>query len=807
MEAEVRNPTQAQGCAHCGLPVPPALAHEQGPSFCCHGCETVYEVIHAAGFDAYYAMRDEESGQAVESTDRSFEELDDPAFVERESQALEGGLRQVELFLEGVHCSACMWLIEKALAREEGVGESRLEFGRARLSLVWNPEQVRLSRIARRLAQLGYVPHPTRRRARGQRNETRQLLVRIGLSGAVAGNVMLMAFALYGGWASGMAENHRQLFRVLSCLATLPSVTYAAWPFYRSAWMGLRSRVLHMDLPISIGIWAGFAGGLVNTLRGHGEIYFDSVTTLIFLLLVGRLLQTRQQRRATESSELLYALTPSAATRFEPDGKKRVPLEALAPGDRIAVDPGEIVPTDGFVQSGCSALDMSLLSGESVPVSVGPDDRVWGGTVNLDAALVLVVSAELRSSRVGKIADMVETAASGKAPVVQLADRVAGGFVAIVLGLALITFAAWSVLAPGEAIDRAVALLIVSCPCALGLATPLAITAAIGKAARRGVLVRSGSALEALGRMGRGTVFFDKTGTLTYGRMDLVRFDGPDWVKPLVAAAEASSQHPVGAALRRAFDPQGLVCAQVEAIHGGGVAATVGEHEVRIGSPKWVGASALRDADFDVRAQACWDAALTPVWVAVDGRVQAVCGLADTVREDARDSLEDLRELGFDIAILSGDHPAVVERVGAQLGLPAERCHGGLSPEDKLHLVTEAAERSPVVMVGDGVNDAAALARATVGIAVHGGAETAFEAADVFLQKAGVTPLVDLVLGARRTYRSIRDNVVFSLAYNSVGASLAMGGLLNPLVAAVLMPISSLVVVTNSFRFPFGRRS
>lgn len=799
-------------CTHCGLPVPAAMLRAGEPEqFCCPGCRTVYEIIHASGFEAYYRLRDEAPLQSVGEPGRTFEELDDPTYLERSTTRLPEGLRATELYLEGVHCSACMWLVEKSLSRIDGVGEARLQLGRSRLSLVWRPDEIPLSRIAQQLSRLGYTPHP----ARGslgevQKAETRRLVIRIGVAGAVAGNVMLMAFALYGGWISGMEDAHRRLFRFMSLLVSLPAVLYAAWPFYKSALTGLRARVLHMDLPISIGILAGFTSGVANTLLDRGEIYFDSVTTLIFLLLVGRLLQLHQQRRAMESSELLYALTPASARRLGPDGEaRRVPLEAITVGDRLEVRAGEVIPTDGIVASGASSVDMSLLSGESMPIPVSRDDEVWGGTTNLQDELVIVATRGVRESRVGKIADMVVEASASRAPVVQLADRVAGGFVGVVLLLALATFSVWSYGDPPSAVDHAVALLIVSCPCALGLATPLAITAAIGKAAGRGILVRSGAALEALGGLPSGTLFFDKTGTLTHGRMDVVRFAGPDWVRSYIAAAERESTHPVGRALRKAMEAgsRRLEPTSVEVVVGGGLIAEVEGKKVVIGSPQFVASRALYDPDLEESTQSWSDEALTPVWVAIDGRVRAVCGLADRIRSEAKESLRALEQLGFEVAVLSGDHPDVVRAVGRQLGLSEARCRGALTPEDKLRWVKEARERGPVIMIGDGVNDAAALAAATVGVAVHGGAETCFQAADVLIQKPGVEPLVDLVLGARRTYRSIRGNIIFSLGYNVAGASLAAFGALNPLLAAVLMPLSSLVVVTNSFRFPFGGRS
>ncbi|MEL7370334.1 MAG: heavy metal translocating P-type ATPase metal-binding domain-containing protein, partial [Myxococcota bacterium] len=396
-------------CDHCGLPVPsgrfdPKASHQ----FCCSGCQTVFEVIHAGGFESFYALRDRLPRRQAPSR-RSFEEFDDPAFMSKHAQVRDDELASTELYLEGVHCSACLWLIEKSMAAVQGVTEAKLNFAQSRLSLTWCPSERPLSAIAERLAALGYTPHPVSAGAPHiQRKEERRALMRLGVAGAVAGNVMLLAFALYGGDASGMDAAHRQLFRYMSLIVSIPSVVFAAAPFFRGAWAGLRVGVLHMDLPISIGIVAGFGGGLVNTLRDVGEIYFDSVTALIFLLLVGRLLQRRQQRRASESSELLYALAPSSAHRIDAAGQiSRVPLEAIEAGDRLHVPAGDRIATDGVVERGRSAVDVSLLSGESMPVAVRDNDRVWGGTTNLQSALVVRATHTVQASRVGKIAQMI----------------------------------------------------------------------------------------------------------------------------------------------------------------------------------------------------------------------------------------------------------------------------------------------------------------------------------------------------------------------------------------------------------------
>jgi len=395
------------------------------------------------------------------------------------------------------------------------------------------------------------------------------------------------------------------------------------------------------------------------------------------------------------------------------------------------------------------------------------------------------------ASRVAKIMRQVEESAARRAPVVQLANRTAVWFVAVVLVLAVVTFLMWRAIDPSRAVDTAVALLIVTCPCALALSTPLAVSVAVGRAARAGMFVKGGDALERLGRPGR--MILDKTGTITQGRTALVRWDGPDWVRPLVLGLETGSSHPIANAFRGAWS--GVEPAAVRDVHhvvGGGIVGTVGGHRVVVGSPAFVGGHTPTGDEASTDA--------TPVMITVDGSVAARAWIGDPVRTDARESIAALRARGWSIGILSGDTPSVVRSVGAAVGVGADDCIGAATPEAKRRVIEERRGHGPVVMVGDGVNDAAAMAVASVGIGVHGGAEACLASADVYLTRPGLTALVELTDGARRTLRVIKRNVAFSLAYNVVGVTLAMSGRLTPLAAALLMPASSLTVVLASWR-------
>jgi Cu2+-exporting ATPase len=758
----------------------------------------VYGILNECGLDAFYDLSEKRLA-AVSPSGRSFAEFDHESFHDLYVQKRPDGLSSTELYIEGIHCSSCVWLVERLPQTLSGVARVELNAGRALVSIAWNPAKVTLSVIATQLDRLGYRPHPYRgvRADTMRRREDRASLMGIGVAGALAVNVMMLALALYGGWFTGMDPAHERFLRWISMTLTFPALVGPGRVFFRGAWAALRTRTLHMDLPIAIAMAAGFARGAINTITDNGPIYFDGVAALIFLLLVGRFLQQRAQRSAADSAELLHSLAPATAHVVQQGGSddetQDVPVDALLPGMIVEVRDGETLPADGVVISGTSRLDRSLLTGESRLESVARGDAVYAGTVNQGALLCVRVDEAGETTRLGRILAEVEAGAQRRAPVVQLADRMAGVFVGVVLVLAVITAAYWWRTDSTAAIDHAIALLIVTCPCALALATPLAVSVAIGRAARSGVLIRGGDALERLAKPGR--MFLDKTGTVTEGRTQLVAWNGPDWVKPLVLAVERHASHPLAEGFRNAWSSVGVPEAQTaQVVTGGGVEGEIDGRLVVIGSPSFVaervgmgeGATGERDD-------------LTPVHVAVDGQIVARAGFGDALRPHAARTVAALERAGYEVHLLSGDDPRVVQHVAAELGIAAERANGGVSPEAKLAAVEAAEAHGSVFMVGDGNNDAAAIARATVGIGVGGGAEACMSAADVYLSRPGLNALQALVKGAQRTFGIIRRNMVFSLVYNVVGASLAMAGLLHPLIAALMMPASSLTVVLSSW--------
>ncbi len=797
----------SSSCKHCGLPVPPpGPADDHSADFCCSGCQAAYSLIAGEGLEEYYALRERFSQRPEHAVDaslaeQSFVDLDSPRFTEQHTSASSEGRRQATLRLQGIHCAACVWLLERLPQLLSGVVDARVNLARSTIDLVWQPESVRLSDIARQVARLGYRVQPlvSSRRAHEQKALVRQQLIQIAIAGACSGNVMLLALAIYLGEWTGMAAEHVQLLRFACTAVGLVALLGPGSVFFRGAWYALKTGTPHMDLPVALGLGVGAASGVWNTLRGHGELYYDSLSMLVFLLLIGRALQSWQQRSACEAVDLLQQLTPGTARRVRDGAVEVVPIEEVVAGDTLEVRAGETLPVDGMVVMGASEIDASLLTGESLPQSVEVGQKVVAGTLNRTARLRIKAEQVGGQTRLGHLLNALEQAGIQKTPIVQWADRISGVFVTVVLCLAVLVGVTWYLIDSHVWSERVIAVLIVACPCALGLATPLAIAVALGRAARGGVLIKGGEPLQRLSRS--GVLVLDKTGTLTVGALSIHQWHGDQQAAALAAAAEVDSLHPVAEAVHQYANHlkvDRLPAAQDVINHlGKGVSATVIGHKVVVGNRSLIREQGIViDHDNEARLAAMAEKGQSPLLVAVDGRLKAIAAIGDRVRPEASQVLARLAKAGWEIHVLSGDHPRIVQQLASKLSLDLTHCMGGVSPEGKLERVREFQRGGRlVIMVGDGVNDAAALAAADVGIAVRGGAEASMQAADVYLANGSLEGIEEIMRSSRRTLKIIRRNSVASLFYNISSVSLAAIGWLHPLAAALLMPVSSLTVV------------
>lgn len=792
-------------CVHCGEPVPTELQSADSPSFCCAGCKVAYAILQdAAGSELFSGL--EEGGTSGKSSNQ-YEEMDHSHFIEHYAQQYQQNLKRIRFYLEGIHCAACVLVIEKIPQYVNGVLHARTNMTTSIVELVWNPAVVPLSEIARTLDRLGYKPHPVTGKSQNEvfQQENRTQLIRLAVAGACAANVMLISLALYAGMFSGMEWEHSQLFRYTSALIAMISMAWPGRVFLRGAWSALKTQTPHMDLPIALGISVGGIAGVINTLRGSGEIYFDSLTVLIFLLLVGRYVQFRQQHLAFNRVSLLRSITPRIARLLEEGQSSVIPVEALKVGDHIELRPGDVLPADGLVVSGSSSIDESIVTGESRGVPVEPGATVIAGTTNLTSRLEVRVTEIGTETRIGKMMDLAELGARNKQPLIELANRMSGHFIKVVLLLSLVCVGIWWSSAPEIALQNGIALLIVACPCALGLATPLAIAVAQGKAAKKAFLIKSGDVFERLSQP--GTIWFDKTGTLTTGKMTVSDWWGDQTLYASVAAVQEQVNHPIARAMVHYLQekiPDGssseTKVIDLHSFPGRGLKGNVNGTLLIIGNEKLMCESGvvLTDA-ISERLSEYHHQGKTAVLIAVEGSLKAICALGDELTLEAIDSVKQLQAKGWETGILSGDHQSVVSHIAKQAGIKPENAYGGVTPEEKLQFIQSQPQDQTTVMVGDGVNDSAALAAADVGIAVHGGAEASLQAAPVYLSQPNLALIPQLIQGAEKTTSVIKRNLIVSLGYNVIAASLALGGLINPLIAAILMPLSSLSVLVLSF--------
>ena len=795
-------------CAHCGEPVRPG-AQATDARFCCAGCAAVWHLLHARHLEHAYALHQSEGVRPPRGRQASMQaHLDHEAFQRRHVERLADGSSRCEFRVDGIRCGACLWLLESMPRLVPGAGACRVNLGRGTLEVRWRPEHVPLSVIAATIESLGYGVRPVGSPGSqaGWRAQDRNWLVRLGVAGAIAGNTMAIAFALYGAQFAWMDAPTRTFLQWASVGLGAVSVLWPGRLYLHNAWQAVRSRTPHMDLPISVALLAGLLGGALMTALGRAGIYVESVSMLVFLLLVGRFVQFRQQRRARHEVELLCALVPQVARRVRADGGlQEVPTDALAAGDEVEVAAGDALPADGELCSAQAHIDAALLTGESRPVRRQRGESLQAGTVAVGAPLRLRVACTGEATRAGRIAAAVDRALGQRTPSVEFANRIAGWFLLGVVTVTAITAFVWWRIDASRALPTCIALLVVTCPCALGLATPLAIVAGIGKAARRGVLVRGGGVFETLSRA--GTVVLDKTGTLTEGRMQVtsvVRVAGSEHDRSLQLAAvlEAGSVHPVAHAIVAHAGPVHGRAVFVREMQGLGIEGEVDGHRVRVGSDRWMRRCGVQPAPEARHAAAqAMRAGDAPVLIAVDGRVTAVLGVGDRLRAESAATVHRLRQRGWRVRLASGDVAPIALAVGLQVGLAPEDVRAECAPEDKMAWVALQTAR-PVVVVGDGVNDLPAMAQADVGVAMRQGAQVTLDRADVAMAGGGLGELVALVDGSRSVMRTIHFNFAVSTAYNLLGAALAVTGTITPLIAAVLMPLSGLMVTAIALRMP-----
>ncbi|MFC3939068.1 cbb3-type cytochrome oxidase assembly protein CcoS [Pseudomonas gingeri NCPPB 3146 = LMG 5327] len=789
-------------CYHCALPVPAgsrftAAVLGETREFCCPGCQAVAEAIVAGGLEHYYSHRSEASANPDVLPVQLPDELAlyDRADVQQPFVHHDGELVEATLLMEGISCAACGWLIEKHLRNLPAVAEARLNLSNHRLQVRWIDSQLALSTLLAELRQIGYAAHPYQpdRASEQLASENRKSLRQLGLAGLLWFQAMMATMATWPEFNIDLSPELHTILRWVALFLTTPIVFYSCAPFFRGALRDLRTRHLTMDVSVSLAIGSAYCAGIWTSITGVGELYFDAVGMFALFLLAGRYLERRARERTAAATAQLVNLLPASCLRLLADGQsERILLGELRLGDRVLVHPGAVLPADGRIVEGQSSIDESLLTGEYLPQPRTPGDAVTAGTLNVEGALTVEVLALGQDTRLSAIVRLLERAQSEKPRLAEIADRASQWFLLLSLIAAAAIGLLWWQLDPDRAFWIVLAMLVATCPCALSLATPTALTAATGTLHKLGLLLTRGHVLEGLNQI--DTVIFDKTGTLTEGRLALraIRPLGEldsERCLALAAALENRSEHPIAKAFGRA--PQ--AAEEVQATPGRGLQGGVGEQQLRIGQAAFVcelsGCAIPAPPDTAGQWLLLGDSHGALAWFVLD----------DRLRGDAPALLAACRARGWRTLLLSGDSSPMVASVAAELGIDEAR--GGLHPDDKLQVLKQLQQQGrKVLMLGDGVNDVPVLAAADISVAMGSATDLAKTSADAVLLSNRLDALVQAFDLARRTRRVIIENLVWAALYNGLMLPFAALGWITPVWAAVGMSISSLTVVLNALR-------
>lgn len=837
--------SQAATCDHCHLPLPPgeditSTINDKEMHFCCYGCKTVCETIYGAGMDGFYRRTLEgETLQPPPEIDSQLEvyDLDD---VQREFVENLGDIRAIHLLVEGIHCAACVWLIERRLENEPGILQANVNLSAKKLHLKWDNRETKLSRVLQILGQIGYAAVPyDPEAAEGQiKKQNRAMLFRLAFAGFAAMNLMWISIALYTGADEG---KFKDLFYWLGMGLATPTLLYSGYPFYRGAFTGLMNRHLTMDLPIAIGAIITYLYSCYVVISGSeiGHVYFDTVVNFIFVILTGRYLEAMSKRLAVQSTQRLLDLQPRISTLITDDETKIVPIRALQKDDLVLVKAGEKIPVDGVITKGDSVVDESMLTGEFVPVAKFIGDKVSAGTTNKDGVLTVRVSQILKNTALGKIIHLVDEAQSTKAPIQCTADRIIPWFVSVTLLLATLTFMYWVGDGIELALMAATSVLIITCPCAFGLATPMAIAVATGVGARMGVLVKHGAVLEILSSIHH--FVFDKTGTLTQGKMLVstlfsLSLEGKETgnnIKEIVPGEEfleqinarekrilslawyleSHSEHMIAKAIVNFGQcygiNQGAELENIKVVSGAGIQATYQGQIIAVGSLSWIsqlaGVSdaklsiAKEWAELEKRVQEYHLSGSTVVYAWLENESVCAFVIEDKLRKNAADIVRQMHAQDIQLTLLSGDKQEVADYMAEKLGI--EEVIAEVMPDEKDKVIQQKQQQGDLIaMVGDGINDAPALVRADVGIAMGSGTDVSIDSADIILVNGELEKIPLAAELSRATLTTIKQNITISILYNIIMVPLAMAAMITPLVAAISMPLSSLLVIGNAAR-------
>ncbi|MBD1574679.1 cadmium-translocating P-type ATPase [Vibrio sp. S17_S38] len=790
-------------CYHCGDIVPDKASFSieilgELRDMCCPGCQSVAQTIISSGLVSYYQYRTA-TAEKADLVPEQLKELIhyDNKEVQSEFVRYSEDISEITLSLEGISCAACAWLIEKQLGSQGGVIQIRVNITTSRAILSWDDTQTQLSQLLKIIHQLGYkaAPFEPNKQEEGYHQMMKQYLYRLGVAGLATMQVMMLAVALYFEVFSDLDSEFKQYLRYVSLIFATPVLLYSAQPFYLNAWRSLKARSLGMDVPVSIALIFAYTASLWATIAGKGEVFFESISMFTFFLLIGRFLEMRARRKAATASANLLKLIPAMARKI--DGSQ-IPVRSLQIGDIVRVLPGEHIPADGKIINSTTQVDESMLTGESIPVLKTVDDFVFAGTINVDESFDLEVTRYKADSMISNIVRLQDEAEFSKPKIAEIADRIAKYFVATILIVALLTWVYWHQYQPESAFWIMLSVLVATCPCALSLATPTAVTCATSRLGNLGILLRKGHVFETLCKVNH--IVIDKTGTLTTGEIHIDQTTLSSLAiernlttlqcLSIAAGLEQHANHPIAKAFHDKLDTS-IEFTQVNNIIGSGLSGFYQNQEWRIGTLEF---SLVHPSPQAVKLSS----KASTIYLTSNGQLIASFEYSDPIRPETPDFIQAIQSKGLDISILTGDTESSASKVAKSLGVKDYVFQA--KPEDKLNYLKELNKTKITLMIGDGINDAPTLAGSHLSVAMGGGSDVAKASADMVL----LGDKLDRILGARQlalfTRRIIRQNLAWALGYNLVILPLAVMGFVAPYIAVLGMSVSSIIVVTNSLR-------
>lgn len=776
-------------CTHCKGEFDDniAILDENQNKFCCNGCLSVFGFLNSNGFGEFYDRLGKQTH--IKATLKPINEQTISSFFKNFVKQ-NGDICEIYLIIEGIHCSACIWLNEKVLASSDGVLEADINATTNKARICWDNSVISLLEILTKIQSIGYNPLPyDPNKAEVRANEKRrEFYIKMLVGVFCSMNIMWIAVALYGGYFSGMDRSVKDILHFAEFILASPVLFYTGSEFFKSAYLNLKNKIIGMDLSVSAGASIAYFYSVWAMLSKNGEVYFDSVAMIITFVFVGKFFEVISKKRAIDNLDSLSGLLVSEIYVKNGDKFELKSVHDIQKNDEIMIRSGERVQIDGQIISGSGSFDYSSLSGESLPIMLQNGDKITSGAVCIDGGVIYRANEIYANSMLSKIISMLEIASFKKTKIEKLANQIAGKFSLTILILALITFCVWLYFSTtANAVIVAVSVLIIACPCALSLATPVASLVGLSTALKNGIIFRQARLLEDLAKC--KCVVFDKTGTLTKGKLKVVKAQKfSEFDENLLYSLLSVSTHPISLALRDFVNANLLPLENTQNIAGSGVIAKFNDLELKGGSAKFVG----------VLETNCENSSY---YFAINGDVVARFELADELKSEAKSVINSLKNAGFKIIMLTGDQEKIAQKIALYLGI--DEVYAQTNPLQKAEIVSNLNKTSPVVMVGDGINDLVALKSASVGICMGSGAAVSVENSDIVLLKDDLKSLNLAIKLSKFTFLTIKQNLAFSLIYNAITIPLAMAGLIIPLFAAISMSLSSIIVVLNSSKIKF----